>query len=82
MAAKSASERHLAEFKPMAPALLPSPESMSLNLILQRLGESFSADTSAALLVIGLAVIVLIVLASDDDLPGPRRCFARAAGRQ
>jgi hypothetical protein len=43
-------------------------------------GESF-ADSSAALLVVGFILLFLLALADDDDLPGPRRCFARADGR-
>jgi len=45
----------------------------------QMLSESSSADSAAAFWLIGLALVVLIVIAGDDDLPGPRRCFARTS---
>jgi hypothetical protein len=32
------------------------------------------------LLLLAAAVIMIVVFANDDDLPGPRRCFAQAAG--
>jgi hypothetical protein len=32
------------------------------------------------LLLLLAALIVIVAFANDDDLPGPRRCFAPAAG--
>jgi hypothetical protein len=32
------------------------------------------------LLLLAAALIVIVAFANDDDLPGPRRCFAQAAG--
>ena len=52
---------------------------MSFLLAFQMLSESSSADSAAAFWLIGLALVVLIVIAGDDDLPGPRRAFARTA---
>ena len=37
-------------------------------------------DLPAGLFLLVAAVVVLIAFANDDDLPGPRRCFARAGG--
>jgi hypothetical protein len=54
---------------------------MSLVLLLQLLREGSLADPSAVLLVVGLVLLFLIALADDDDLPGPRRCFARAGAQ-
>jgi len=54
---------------------------MSFLLTFQMLSESSSADSAAAFWLIGLALVVLIAIAGDDDLPGPRRCFARAGGQ-
>jgi hypothetical protein len=38
------------------------------------------SDLPAGLLLFIAAIVVLIAFANDDDLPGPRRCFARAGG--
>jgi hypothetical protein len=32
------------------------------------------------LLLLAAALIVIVAFANDDDLPGPRRCFAQAHG--
>jgi hypothetical protein len=32
------------------------------------------------LLLLLAALIVIVAFANDDDLPGPRRCFAAASG--
>ena len=37
-------------------------------------------DLPAGLFLVAAAVAVLIAFANDDDLPGPRRCFARIGG--
>jgi hypothetical protein len=52
---------------------------MSFLRTFQMLSESSSADSAAAFWLIGLALVVLIMIAGDDDLPGPRRCFARTS---
>ena len=78
-AAKSAPIRDLDRSLAVAPGLLPPDSVMSFLLAFQMLSESSSADSAAAFWLIGLALVVLIVIAGDDDLPGPRRCFARTA---
>jgi hypothetical protein len=52
---------------------------MTLFSLLQPLFEGSVADPSPVLLVVGLVLLFLVALADDDDLPGPRRCFARAS---
>lgn len=37
-------------------------------------------DLPAGAFLLVAAVVILIALANDDDLPGPRRCFARLGG--
>jgi hypothetical protein len=54
---------------------LASPLLISTVMLLHLLLEG--ADLPAALLVIAAMVIALVMLLGDDDLPGPRRCFAR-----
>jgi hypothetical protein len=37
-------------------------------------------DFPAGIFLLVAAVIVIVALINDDDLPGPRRCFARMGG--
>jgi len=37
-------------------------------------------DLPAGLFLWVAALVVILALANDDDLPGPRRCFARTGG--
>jgi hypothetical protein len=37
-------------------------------------------DFPAGMFLLVAAVIVIVALFNDDDLPGPRRCFARMGG--
>src|SRR5262245_9587651 len=79
---KSAQHHDLGRSFAMAPALLFFGTVMSFLRAIQTLSESSSADSSAAFWLIGLALVVLIAIAGDDDLPGPRRCFARAGAHR
>jgi hypothetical protein len=54
---------------------------MALFELLRQFQEGSIADSSSAFLVVGLVLLFLIALVDDDDLPGPRRCFARVGGR-
>jgi hypothetical protein len=49
---------------------------MILESMFRGLSESLPADPAAAF-VVGIVLFLLLMLASDDDLPGPRRSFAR-----
>jgi hypothetical protein len=61
--------------------LLMAKRRMALLELVGQLQEGSIADSSSVFLVVGLVLLFLIALADDDDLPGPRRCFARAGER-
>src|SRR5262249_45569946 len=61
--------------------LLMAKRRMTLLELLWLLQGGSMADSSPVFLVVGLVMLFLIALTDDDDLPGPRRCFARAGGQ-